>query len=167
MWQLLAVKLQVDKQLAALLMASQQRGMVVACIITICIRPRRIGLLYSAGAVCASCLLAFVIVPSYWIVFAALVVAAIGAGFFGAIQDTLIMTVSPDEYRGRVMGLLTLCIGAQPLGMFALGETAEHMGVRPALVCFALLGVAAHLLWQGIFPQARWVLQLALHPNNH
>ena len=42
------------------------------------------------------------------------------------------MTAVSDEYRGRAMGLLTLCIGAGPIGMFSLGELADRIGTRPS-----------------------------------
>ena len=65
------------------------------------------------------------------------------------------MTAVPDEMRGRAMGLLTLSIGAQPIGMFCLGELAERLGVRQALLVVSVLGVAAHTLSQLVLPQAR------------
>ena len=53
------------------------------------------------------------------------------------------------------MGLLTLSIGAQPIGMFCLGELAESLGVRPALLVVSVMGVVAHALSQIVLPQAR------------
>jgi hypothetical protein len=34
------------------------------------------------------------------------------AGSFGAVQSALVMSMVPDELRGRALGLLTLAIGA-------------------------------------------------------
>lgn len=96
--QRLAVELKVDAQLAALLMASRQCGSVLASVAFIYYRPRRLGLLYTLGAIGASCLLPLAaVLTDYWLVFASLVVAAIGSGFFGSTQSTLVMTAVSDE----------------------------------------------------------------------
>ena len=88
-------------------------------------------------------------------VFGAEMAGSFGSGWFGATQSTLVMTAVPDDMRGRAMGLLTLSIGCQPIGMVFLGETAERIGVRPALLAFACMGIGAHALSQLCLPQVR------------
>lgn len=42
--------------------------------------------------------------------------------------QAMVMSMVPDELRGRALGLLTMAIGAGPFGMAALGELAEAYG---------------------------------------
>ena len=152
--QLLASELGVSTQLGALLLASQQGGRLFASLPFLYFKPRRLGLLYSVGIIFASCTMPILAVPSYPVVFGAEMAGSFGSGWFGA-QSTLVMTAVPDDMRGRAMGLLTLSIGCQPIGMVFLGETAERIGVRPALLAFACMGIGAHALSQLCLPQAR------------
>ena len=73
--------------------------------------------------------------------------AAIGGGFFGALQGVLVMTVVPSEVRGRALGLLSMAIGVLPVGMLLLGELAEKIGTRQALAASSASGVVALILW--------------------
>lgn len=41
------------------------------------------------------------------------------------------------------------------------GELAEQIGVRPALLSFAFIGVGCHLVWQILYPQARQMRRLS------
>jgi predicted MFS family arabinose efflux permease len=153
--QLLAVDLGVSSDLAALLMSMQQAGRLFSSIVFLYVKPNRLGLWYSCGAFFATCSLPVLTVPSFGIVFGAELFSSFSSGFFGSTQSTLVMTAVPDEMRGRAMGLLTLSIGAQPIGMFCLGELAEALGVRPALLVISVLGVVAHSVSQLLLPQAR------------
>lgn len=73
--------------------------------------------------------------------------AGLGSGFFGATQSTLVMTAVPEEIRGRALGLLSMAIGALPIGMYLLGEVAEIAGARNALIISALTGMAVLFVW--------------------
>lgn len=78
---------------------------------------------------------------------AALFVAAAGSGFFGATQSTLVLTTVGNDMQGRAMGLLSMAIGALPIGTFLLGEIAERYGASTAVVVMASSGLALLLLW--------------------
>lgn len=113
------------------------------------------GPMYIAGAVGAfTFLLGFAAFDHYWLVFASLLVASSFVGLFGATQSALVMTSVGSEVRGRAMGLLTMAIGMLPLGMAALGEMAEMVGPRPALLASNLIGLAALALFLRARPQA-------------
>lgn len=68
---------------------------------------------------------------------------------FGAMQATLVYTATPERRRAEAMGLMTMCIGASPLGFLGVGALAERLGSSIAIqlcaVC-GLLGVA--LTWR-------------------
>lgn len=45
------------------------------------------------------------------------------------------------------MGLLSMAIGALPVGTFVLGEIAEATGARAAVLTMVGVGMAAFLAW--------------------
>ena len=47
---------------------------------------------------------------------------------FAAMQTTLVLLSVPDRVRGGVMGILSACIGTQPLGTLAIGLLAAAIG---------------------------------------
>lgn len=61
----------------------------------------------------------------------------------------------PDDYRGRVLSLWTVCtMGAPAVGSFAMGALADAFGFVPVLLAFAL-GVLAWTVLVGGRPGAR------------
>ncbi|HYO53136.1 MFS transporter [Archangium sp.] len=74
------------------------------------------------------------------------------------VRHTLELVSTPDEMRGRVGAVNTMCIGASnELGEFRAGAFAEQVGAVPAVVLGAVgtLGVVA--LWAWAFPELRRV----------
>jgi hypothetical protein len=57
------------------------------------------------------------------------------------------------ELRGRAMGMLSMAIGALPLGMFTLGEVAERIGPDDAVTIYAITGLVALTAWIAFRPQ--------------
>jgi membrane protein implicated in regulation of membrane protease activity len=49
------------------------------------------------------------------------------------MQSTLVLLSAPEERRGGAMGILSACIGTQPLGTLWLGMLATGIGVAPAI----------------------------------
>ncbi len=55
-------------------------------------------------------------------------------------MNTMLQTIVPDQYRGRVMSLYTLTfLGLAPFGALALGFIASQIGVPDALAFYAIL----------------------------
>jgi MFS family permease len=59
---------------------------------------------------------------------------------FAAMQTTLVLLSVPEGVRGGVMGILSACIGTQPLGTLTIGLLAAGLG---APLTFTLNAVAA------------------------
>jgi MFS family permease len=57
---------------------------------------------------------------------------------FAAMQTTLVLLSVPDRVRGGVMGILSACIGTQPLGTLAIGLLAAALGTPLAFTLNAL-----------------------------
>ena len=51
------------------------------------------------------------------------------------------------------MKLLSMAIGALPLGMYVLGELAQAVGAPTALVIFNLAGLIGLLIWARLRPE--------------
>ncbi len=77
---------------------------------------------------------------------AALVVIGIAGACFAAMQSTLTYLGAAPQYRSRVLGVLTLCIGAGPIGFFNVGWMADLWGAPTALFIMSLEGLFLLLL---------------------
>ena len=66
----------------------------------------------------------------------------LGTAGFGTMQATIILLVARDDMRGRGLGIITLAIGAGPIGALLIGAVAERMGAPIALTINAVLGIA-------------------------
>jgi len=59
--------------------------------------------------------------------------AGMGMSYFGTLQSAIILLRTSDEMRSRVMGILVLAIGGDPLGQLQIGSLAERFGVQATL----------------------------------
>jgi MFS family permease len=59
--------------------------------------------------------------------------AGVAAGLWNATSQTLLLTVSSEEMRGRTMGVRMQAITGEPIGYYWSGMAAESIGVLPAL----------------------------------
>ena len=87
--------------------------------------------------------------PSYTLALLVLFIGGFGTAGFGNMQSTLMLTEAPPEMRSRLMGLVTVGIGAGPLGILAAGVLAAPLGPRGAVLVMALAGLVltAWLAW--------------------
>ena len=69
---------------------------------------------------------------------ALLVIMGAAESGFAAMQSTLVLLSAPERLRGGVMGILSACIGTQPLGTLAIGLLAASAGVPVAFTVNAL-----------------------------
>jgi predicted MFS family arabinose efflux permease len=146
--QVVASDLGVGAFLTGLLAAMVGFGMMAGSSFVASAQPRRRGLAYVAGSGLAMVVLVgFALSPWYALAAGCLLLAASGMGLFGSTQSTLVMTAVEPELRGRALGLLSTAIGVLPLGMIALGELAEVVGARAAIVTSAVTGLVALVAW--------------------
>jgi predicted MFS family arabinose efflux permease len=77
-------------------------GMLIGSLSVARFLPRRRGLTYVSGAFAAMLILApFTQSSSYPLSLVLLLGASVGMGLFGSTQATLVLTVAPEEVRGR------------------------------------------------------------------
>jgi MFS family permease len=113
------------------------------------------GRLY-AGGVCVylAGLAAFSLSPSPLPAGAALLVVGLGHSGFSTMQATLAYTSAPPERRLQAMGMLTMCIGAGPIGFLSIGWLAARIGAPGAALASSLAGLfclaASWRLWRAL-----------------
>jgi len=93
--------------------------------------------------------LALVVLSQVTVLWVAVVVLAIQQMFFMSIMMTnnaIIQSTTPDELRGRVMGVYMLDIGFQPLGGVFAGFIVAAYSVSAAWMAGALVGLAGILI---------------------
>jgi MFS family permease len=80
-------------------------------------------------------------------------VCGISLAGFSVMQATIMFLAARPEMRSRVMGVLTVGIGAGPLGMLHLGWLADWVGAAAAVQIMALEGLIALALTALIWPE--------------
>jgi MFS family permease len=60
-------------------------------------------------------------------------IAGVAQAVYMALNSTLLQTLVPDEFRGRVMSVYMLTWGLMPLGTLPSGVIAEHFGAPVAI----------------------------------
>ena len=119
-------------------------------------RTHTIGLpqivLYSALTT-GSCLVLFAWSPSFLLSLAIFAVIGFSHMRQNTSANTLIQSLIPDEYRGRIMALYSMTVvGVLPLGHLAGGAIAEHVGPRWTVFFGGVLCLAGALLYRRAVP---------------
>ena len=135
----------VADSLTGVLASAEPLGSLIGGLLLASFPPKRsprVLMLAGSGLFLASLAL-MPLIPNYWLASAVLAVGGMGLALFGNMQTTLVLTGVPPAVRSRQMGLITVCIGAGPLGQLLIGSLAEQLGPRGAVLTSALSGLAA------------------------
>ena len=149
-------QLGLDPAMVGLLGSTEGFGAFIgAIVIAMAVRPGAFASLYVWGTTAYLALVGCLGVVSLFgggavfpFVAAAGVLLAIGlaGACFSAMQSTLSYLNALPEYRSRVLGVLTLCIGTGPIGFLHVGWLAESFGAPVALMVTASEGLLALLV---------------------
>ena len=149
-------QLGLDPAMVGLLGSTEGFGAFIgAIVIAMAVRPRAFASLYVWGTTAYLTLVGCLGMVSLFgggavfpFVAAAGVLLAIGlaGACFSAMQSTLSYLNALPEYRSRVLGVLTLCIGTGPIGFLHVGWLAETFGAPVALMITASAGLLALLV---------------------
>jgi MFS family permease len=96
-------------------------------------------------------LLGFSLSPWYALSLALQLGIGIAESGFGTMQSAIVLLAAPERARGRAMGILSACIGTQPLGSLWIGFLASRAGapfatgLDAALALVLMLPVAMRL----------------------
>ena len=151
--QVIAKQVHATPSKTGMITAATGIGMMIGSYWVAKTQPHR-GRSYVVGSMAACLLLlGFATVRSYPVIVVSALAAGVAMGLFGSTQIALAITSTTAEMRGRAMGLLSMAIGALPLGMYALGELAQAIGAPKALVTFNLAGLAGLVAWVRLRPE--------------
>lgn len=78
---------------------------------------------------------------SFPLAVAMLFLGGFGTAGFSNMQSALILTQAPMEMRSRLMGVLSMCIGTQPVGVLLAGALAARLGPTGAVLALSLAGL--------------------------
>jgi MFS family permease len=88
--------------------------------------------------------LAFSVSPNFYISLVFTLLIGYGLMRQLAAANTTIQTMIPDEYRGRIMALYSMCVvGIGPFGSLAAGAIASRFGARPTMALGGLVSLVA------------------------
>lgn len=125
-----------------------------ALLLTVTARARHFARIYMGGAVIfMSMTVMFSLSSQFGVSMALLLTAGLGVSGFAAMQSVLIFSTAPPEIRSRVMGVLTMCIGAGPIGVLHVGLMAKWFGAQNALTIIGLEGLACVVACALVWPE--------------
>jgi MFS family permease len=149
--------LKVDSTGLGLLYSVQGTGAVIGTLTLASLgNYRNKGLLLSGAAVCLAT--AITLYSQVTVFLVALPLLALGTCCFmtyNTMNQTIIQTITPDEYLGRVMGFYMLSHGLSPLGSFIFGGLADLYGVRTAIFIAGVCALLSVSLILALFPEIR------------
>jgi predicted MFS family arabinose efflux permease len=101
------------------------------------------GRVFVAGSVAVLALaLIFVWSPWYALAFAVRAIGGLGQSGFSTMQSAITMLATPQRMRGRMMGLLSFCIGVgTPLGALEIGALAAVFSIPGAISANVVVGL--------------------------
>ena len=116
-------------------------GAVAAALLA---RPRHYGRIYVGGVILyLLALMVFAQLSDPVIGGLALLLTGVGGSCFAAMQTTIVYLAAPAEMRGRVLGILSVCIGSAAIGFIQLGIMANLFGAVAASTSTGLVGLLA------------------------
>ncbi len=84
-----------------------------------------------------------------------LILLGLGTAGFGTMQSTIVVIASSEEMRGRALGVVSLAIGAGPIGALLIGTLAETTSAPMAISVFAALGLLTVGAVGALMPEIR------------
>jgi len=112
--------------------------------------------LYMAGSTVAGAgLLLLSFQTGYVGALLSLLLMGFGLAGFSTMQAAIVVVNSADQMRGKALGVVTLAIGAGPLGALIVGAVASSFGPQLALRIDALAALAALAALWIFIPEVR------------
>ncbi len=148
-----------DPVRVGLLSATEGLGAVMAAFwIASRATPRMYPRIYFFGtAAFLVCALGFSQSATYAVSSVLVFMAGFGFSSFATMQTTILVRASAPAMRGRVLGVLSLAIGAGPLGALQVGPLVGAVGEQTALTIVVAEGLVMLLIAGAIWPMLRQV----------
>ena len=143
--------------LIGILMSTEGLGAVIgALLVARYDRPRQYTRIYTgSSAAFLLGVLAFGLSTWFPLSLALMLICGSGLAGFAVMQATIVLLATPAAVRSRIMGLVTVAIGAGPIGMLYVGVLADWLGAGAAVVLIAIQGLIALALTAWYWPEMR------------
>ena len=105
-----------------------------------------IGLIMSIG---------FALSNSFSTALPILVLLGLGTAGFGTMQATIVLLAAREDMRGRTLGVISLAIGAGPIGALLIGALASAASPEVAIMILSTTGLLAIALVTVLMPRLR------------
>lgn len=123
-----------------LLNASAAVGAVVGSLALANLERRRLRPFQTRSAVAFGVSLAvFAVMPNLYAALAVMAVVGATSSVFQALNNSLLLTMTPVEYHGRVQSLLMLSFSGFAIAALPIGIVADAVGIRATLVGLGIL----------------------------
>ena len=153
--------LRLDPVGVGIMMAAEGSGALLGSLgLATFIRPAWYRPVFKAGAIGFVVMVALFSLSTWFVIsLPILLLAGLAVAGFAAMQGTLLMHGTPPAMRSRVMGLLSLAVGAAPFGILMIGALSEWLSPARALTLMAVVGLACLILaaiaWPALRPPSR------------
>ena len=149
--------LNVGPGLMGILMGADGLGAIIGSIAIASFGQLRYhGRIYLGGSMIGLILvLAFAASQWFAVSLPVLVLLGLGTAGFGTMQSTIIVISASDEMRGRALGVISLAIGAGPIGALLIGALAEATSPATGITIFAILGILSLSAISVLMPELR------------
>ena len=98
-------------------------------------------------------IIAFGLATSVFLSATTLIAAGIAGAAFASMQSALVLLNSDDISKGRMMGVLSMCIGTGLIGFMHLGLMADWLGAPLACVVIGVEGLVALVVSAWFWPE--------------
>ena len=144
----------LNDQLIGFLMGADGAGAIIGAIaIASAGRLRYHGRVYVIGSAAGLCMaLAFAASQWFAVSLPLLILLGLGTAGFGTMQSTIVVISSSEEMRGRALGVISLAIGAGPIGALLIGQVAELTSPATAIMAFAACGLVSLAAVSALMP---------------
>jgi MFS family permease len=146
--------------LIGILLATEGMGATIgSLVIALKARPGGFTKIYAFGSlVFLGAILGFSLAPSFLLALPVLLIGGFSMAGFATMQSIIVITSTPAEIRGRVLGVLAASIGTGPFGALIVGGLAVWWGANNAVTAIAAIGLALTivtlLIWPGYLRSA-------------
>ena len=137
-----------------LLNASAAVGAVIGSLALANLERRRLRPFQTRSAVAFGATLAvFAAMPDFYAALAVMALVGASSSVFQALNNSMLLTMTPVEYHGRVQSLLMLSFSGFAIAALPIGIVADAVGIRATLVVLGLLVVAVMAVAQMMQPR--------------
>ena len=135
--------LDVGPGLMGIMMGADGLGAIIGSIsIASAGRLRHHGRVYLGGSIIGLVMVLFFAASNVFLLsMLILFLLGLGTAGFGTMQSTIVVIAASEDMRGRALGVISLAIGAGPIGALLIGALAQTTSPPMAIAVFASLGL--------------------------